>query len=138
MSRRLESFCRFSLTMTGTCAQTGGATPSALPQQLLLGRVRQVLLGADDVGDAHLDVVDHVGEEEQRRTVGARDDEVLDGLVGELDSAAHQVVDHGDALVGGAEAQRPLRRRAPVAAEPVVALVLRARAGLHLVAGAVQ
>ncbi len=37
MSRRLDSFCRFSLTTTGTWAQTGGLTPSASQSSCCLG-----------------------------------------------------------------------------------------------------
>ena len=110
-----------------------------LPQQLLLGRVREVLVAADDVGDPHLDVVDDVGQHEDRGAVGAQQDEVLDRLVGELDVAADDVVDDGRP-VGDAEAQHPPRPRAEpaVARVPVVALPAgRLGALLHLLAGEV-
>ena len=94
MSRRFDSFLRCSLTSTGTCAHTGGCVAERLPQQLLLGRVRQVLLGAHDVGDAHLDVVDDVGQQEHRRAVAAQQHEVLDRRRwSNVDLAADEVVD---------------------------------------------
>ena len=74
-----------------------------LPEQLLLGRVGQVLLAADHVGDAHRDVVDDVGQQEHGRTVGAGHHEVFDQPVLERRGAADQVLDHGLALVRGAE-----------------------------------
>ena len=70
----------------------------------------------------HVDVVDHVGQHEQRRARRLHHHEVLDGLVGEDHVAADEVVDHRRPLVGDPEAQRPpLAVEAPVAAEAVVA-----------------
>ena len=63
-----------------------------------------MLLAAHDVGDAHLDVVDDVGEQEHRRAVAAQQDEVLEVLVLERDGAADHVVDHRHP-VGHTEAQ---------------------------------
>jgi hypothetical protein len=62
--------------------------------------VRQVLLGADDVGDAEGVVVDDAGQVVQEATVGA-----LDGVVGllgplELDISADDVADHQRPLAG--------------------------------------
>ena len=107
----------------------GGA--QRLPEQLLLGGVGQVLLGADHVGDPHGHVVDDVGQQEHRRAVAAGDDEVLEQLVLEGGLAADQVDHHGLALVGRAEAQRAALARAqgPVAAEAVVAGVAVAASG---------
>jgi hypothetical protein len=68
--------------------------PERLPEHLLLGRVRQVLLGAHHMSDAHGHVVDDVGEEEHRGAVAAQQHEVLDGAVVELDLAAHEIVHH--------------------------------------------
>jgi hypothetical protein len=55
------------------------------------GRVRQVLLGADHVGDLEILIVDHVGQVIDERPVGTLDDHV--GLPGplELDVAANQI-----------------------------------------------
>ena len=59
----------------------------------LLGRVRDVVLAADDVGDAHLHVVDRRGQVVGGRAVRAGDDEVLDGRVLEGHRAADVVLD---------------------------------------------
>ena len=59
----------------------------------VLGRVRDVVLAADDVADLHLLVVDHDHEVVQRRAIGAHDDEVAEQAVVELDLAADQVVE---------------------------------------------
>ncbi len=80
------------------------------PEHLLLGRVRKVLLGPHDVGDGHLDVVDHVGEQEHRGAVATQQHEVLDGRVVERDPSANQVVDNRRSL-GHSEAQDPARTR---------------------------
>ena len=120
MSRRFDSFLRCSLTSTGTWAQTGGGCAERLPEQLLLGRVGQVLVAAHDVGDAHLEVVDDVGEQEHRRAVAAQQHEVLDRLVGRTSTvAADDVVDDRHAVVGRPEAQHAARS----GAEPAVARV---------------
>ena len=67
-----------------------------------------MLLAANDMGDAHLDVVDHVGEQEHRRPVAAQQDEVLEVLVLERHGAADHVVDHRHSL-GNTEAQHSTR-----------------------------
>ena len=74
----------------------------------MLLRVGKMVLAADDVGDVHLDVVDHVDEMENGRAVLALDDEV--GLVGavELDVAADQI-GHGDRRLRRAELDRAVR-----------------------------
>ncbi len=66
-------------------------------------RVEQVL-AADHVRDAHVDVVDGVGEEEDRRVVGALDHEVRDPDPLDPDLATEEVVERADALVGRTEA----------------------------------
>ncbi len=58
-----------------------------LEDQELGERVGEVLLGPDDVGDLHRDVVDDAGEVVQRRAVGPDDHEVAD-LVGRLNSTS--------------------------------------------------
>ena len=64
-----------------------------LEDEDLRERVRQVLLGADDVGDPHLGVVDDRGEVVERLPAGPDDHEVAD-LVGLLlDVPLDQVVD---------------------------------------------
>ena len=77
----------------GTWAKLGSGVPEGLEDQELRERVRQVLLGADDVGDLHLGVVDDAGEVVERGAVGPDDHEVAD-LVGLLlDVPLDQVVD---------------------------------------------
>ena len=71
-----------------------------LEDQELREGVGEVLLGPDDVGDLHLDVVDDAGEVVERRAVGPDDDEVADLVGGELDVPLDQVV----------EDERPARR----------------------------
>ena len=75
-------------------------------QQDVLGRVREVVLAADDVGDLHRRVVDDDREVVQRRAVGADDHEVAAEVADvELDVAAHDVVEADHALAD-AEAER--------------------------------
>ncbi len=72
--------------------------------------VRKVVLTANDVGDFHLDVVDHVDEVENPRAIRAADRHVGVGRrVGhvKLDAAADEVLDE-HALAGRAEADRAL------------------------------
>ena len=96
------------------------------PQQLLLGRVGQMLFGANDVADTHGDVVDHVGQEEHDRAVTAQQDEVFDDVVIEHGLTTDEVNHGGGTGARHLEAQRsPWRRfQAAVAAEAVVSLVL--------------
>jgi hypothetical protein len=72
----------------------------------LARRVGQVLLGADDVGDRHLDVVDDARQVIEAGAVGA-----LDHMVGlrrplAIDRAAHQIVDAADAVARHLEPHR--------------------------------
>ena len=78
-------------------------------QQDVLGRVRQVVLAADDVADLHRGVVDDDREVVERRAVGADDDEVATEVRDiDLDVAADDVVERDDPLPD-AEAERALR-----------------------------
>ena len=54
------------------------SAPSAPQHEQLAGRVREVVVPAHDVGDAHLGVVDGDGEVVERRAVRARDHEVVE------------------------------------------------------------
>ena len=72
----------------------GQGGPEGLEDQELREGVREVLLGADDVGDLHLDVVDDAGEVVERRAVGADDHEVADLVGRERDVPLDQVVEH--------------------------------------------
>ena len=65
-----------------------------------------MVVAADDVGDAHVVVVDDDGEHVGRRAVGAQDDEVVEVLVGEGDAALHAVLDHRLAVERRLDADR--------------------------------
>ena len=68
-------------------------------QQDVLGRVREVVLAADDVGDLHRGVVDDDREVIERRPVGADDDEVAAEVRHiDLDASADDVVEGDDPL----------------------------------------
>ena len=66
-----------------------------------------MVVAADDVGDAHVVVVDDDGEHVGRRAVGAQQDEVVEVLVLAGDAALHLVLDHGLAVERRLEADRP-------------------------------
>ena len=72
----------------------------------LAGRVRDVILRADHVGDAVEDVVDRADEVVGRPAVGADDHEVGQELVPELDLAADGVNPGDRSLLRLAEADR--------------------------------
>lgn len=116
-----------------------GLRAERLPQELLLGRVRQVLVTPDNQGDALVEVVDHVGDQEDRGAVTAGDDEVLDRRVREGRLTPDEVHDDRLALGGRTEPQRPALHvlQPPVPAEAVVAEVLRTGPLLELLTGAV-
>ncbi len=79
-----------------------------------------MIVAADDVGDAHVEIVDHDRQHVRRRSVGAEQDEVVDLLVGDRDPPLDQVVDHRVALLRSLDADhiglvfRPVRAVAPV------------------------
>ena len=110
----------------------------AVDQHLAM-RVRQVLLGADDVRDLHLMIVDDDGEVVRRQPVGADQDEVAERLLPPRHLAADHVVDRHVAVVRHVEAQRErrphrqlrrdlLRRQAEARAVVVRRPLLRLRA----------
>ena len=69
-SRRLDSFLRCSLTSSGRWANTGPVVEAeGVREQEVLRRAVDVVLAADHVGDAHVGVVDGVGQQEHRRAV---------------------------------------------------------------------
>ena len=65
--------------------------------------VGEVVVAADDMGDAHVMVVYNHGEIVGRRAVAAQDDKVVELLVGEDDAPMHAVVDRRVALARGPE-----------------------------------
>jgi len=54
-----------------------------------------MVVAADDVGDAHVVVVDHDREHVGRRAVGAQQHEIVEVLVLPGDPALNLVLDHG-------------------------------------------
>ena len=77
-------------------------------------RVQQVLLAAQDVGDAHLRVVDHHAEVVGRHAVGLADDEILHLRGGQHDVLVEHLV---------AEAELARRHRKPHDGRPALGLV---------------
>ena len=77
-----------------------------------------MVVAADDVGDAHVVVVDHHREHVGRRAVGAQQDEIVELGVLDGDAALDEVLDHGLAVARRLEAddERRVRRARP---EPV-------------------
>ena len=61
--------------------------------------VGQVVVAADDMGDAHVDVVDHDREHVGGRAVGAQQHHVVELRVGDPHGALDEVVDDGLALL---------------------------------------
>ena len=57
-----------------------------------------MIVAADDVGDAHVMVVDHHRQHVGRRAVRAEQDEIVDLGIGDGDAALDQVVDRRLAL----------------------------------------
>ena len=73
--------------------------PKRPEEQDVLGRVGEVVLTADDVGDIHGHVIDHDHEVIQRRAVRASDDEIAAQLGGvDADVPSDQVVELDDTL----------------------------------------
>ncbi len=118
---------------------SGRLMPECFPEQLLLRRIRQMLLAADHVRNPLHHVIDDIAQQEQDRPVGSGQHEILDGRVLEHGLAAYQVVHDGRTLVGRTEPQRPARARpeAAVPAVAVVAPVLVTGPGDDVLAGAV-
>ena len=105
-----------------------------VPHEDALGRGGKEVLAPDHVGDGHVDVVDHVGQHEQRCTVALDGHEVVHGLAGELDVPTDHVGDHHGPLVGRDEPQCP--SLAPGQAQgAAVAVVARRQDPGCLVAG---
>jgi len=74
-------------------SEPGKRTAKRLEDEDLARGIRQVLLGPDDVGNAHRVIVDYARKVVEERAVRALDHVVLFALPLELDRAAHDVVD---------------------------------------------
>ena len=73
-------------------------------EEHVLGRIGEMVLAADDVADAHGDVIDHDREVIQRRTVRTRDDEIAAQRAGiDADASTHEIVEF-DGTCADAEA----------------------------------
>ena len=105
----LEILVQLPLAELGLAARLGHEGQVGVDRQLVaqrLGdedlprRIRKVLLGADDVRDLEVVVVDHVGQVIEARAVGPLDDVVL--LAGPIDGhvAADHVLDDQRSLAG--------------------------------------
>ena len=100
-------------------------------------RVGEVVVAADDMGDAHVMVVDHDGEIVGRRAVAAQDHEVVEILVGKDHAALHAVLDHRLAVARRLEANRrldPRRRLGRIAMPPGAVISRRAALGASALA----
>ena len=90
-----------------------------------------MVVAANDMGDAHVVIVDDDGEHVGRIAVGAQQHEIVEILVGEGDAALHLVVDDGLAVLARAQAdrRRHARRRLGGVAVAPAAVVARRQAG---------
>ncbi len=110
-------------------------------QQHVLGRGRDPLLAADDVGDAHEVIVDHVRQVVGRKPIGFDQHLIVDLGIGDGDGSAQAVVEHRLALVGHRQAHhvglaggspRLRRGRIQSATTPIISQV--SFLGRHLLA----
>src|SRR6188474_268213 len=69
-----------------------GPSHGAIDEDLAMC-IRQMLLGANDVADLHIVVVDDHAEVVRRQTVGAHDNEVAEGLLSPGHLSADLIVD---------------------------------------------
>ena len=106
--------------------------PAQGAQDVDLARgVVDVVVAADDVGDAHVGVVHHHRQVVGRGAVGAADDEVIQFRVVEGHAPADQVIDHHQAGVRVAEADDVGLGGIDLAAA-AAAVVARLELGRHL------
>ncbi len=88
-----------------------------------------MIVAADDMGDAHVVIVDHDGEHIGRRAVGAQQHEIVEVLVLPDDAALDLILDHGLAGLRRLEPDRRLdagRRFARIAVAPASVIELGA------------
>ena len=102
--------------------------------------VGQMVVAANDMGDAHVVIVDDDGEHIGRVAVRAQKDEIVELLVGEGDLALHLVVDDRLAVLLGAQADHrrdagraPRRDRGRASARRSASACPRARASSRIV-----
>ena len=63
-----------------------------------------MVVAADDVGHAHVVVVDHHRQHVGRGAVRPQQDEIVELGIGDRDAALDEVLDHGFALAWGLQA----------------------------------
>ena len=80
----------------------------------LPGRVREVVVAANDMRDAHVVIVDHNGEHIGRRAVGPQENHVVEVLVLPRHAALNAVLHHGLALARSLQAHGVRRILRPV------------------------
>ncbi len=88
-----------------------------------------MVVTSDDMGDAHVVVVDHDGQHIHRGSVGSHEDAVVEILVGPGHAALYFVVEHRLAVERGAKAQHGLdvgRSLARIAIPPTAVVAGRA------------
>ena len=90
----------------GNMGKCGNVAAQSLEDQKLRERIREVLVGADDVRDLHVDVVHDAGEVVQRAAVGPHDHEIADLIGRKLDVPLDQVVEHEHPPGGNLKPQR--------------------------------
>ncbi len=94
--------------------------------------VGQMVVAADDVGDAHVDVVDDDREHVGGRAVRAQQHHVVELLVGDPHGALHEILDDGLALLRRPEADDGLhagRRLGGIAVAPAAVIAERPALG---------
>ena len=95
-------------------------------------RVVEMIVAADDMRDAHVGVVHHHAEVVGRRTVAARDHEVVELAVAEHHAPVHEVLHHHLALERVAEADHRIDAGPRVGAVAPAAVVARLLLARHL------
>ena len=120
----------------------GGQIPARGLINLRLAKgVVEVIVTPDDVGDAHVVVVDAHGEHVGWRAIGTEQDEVVNFAVLDLDPALHHVVDDGAALLRGSHADdegRPVRCLGGIAVAPASVVARVTALGLGRLAHGAQ
>jgi hypothetical protein len=84
-----------------------------------------VIVAADDMGDAHVVIVDHDRQHVGRRAVGAQQDEIVELGVADRDAALDQIVDHRLAFARGLDPHdegRAGRRRGGIGIAPALSM----------------
>jgi hypothetical protein len=120
---------------------TGTSQPIASVDDCLARGVGQMVVAADDVGDAHVVIVDDHGVHVGRVAVRAQDDEIVQILVGETHVALHAVAHDRLALLRRLDADRALdagRRLGRIAVAPAPVIARRSALGARLLAHFLQ